>query len=291
MRRIFFWIGFLLLILFYLPATQSCNIINPHENVPTYIHVDSFHFAHNPKVTDRPVTHSITQVWVYYNGNNIGIFDLPCTFPVNMSGDTAGRIELYPGVLMDGLNNFTETYPFYQPDTNLLLKSQPGKIVTYEPTTSFYSDLSFTTLSYFLGNTGFTAIDGTMPLEFADDSTDGFYEGVINLSSPSADSSIDSCNTTFSVPLNEAAYVEFDYRCNIPFYVGLQANLSNLISSAPYYLSGMYPTTKWQKFYLNVADFNAQYKGTSYTLFFKASLPDGSTSGKVEIANVQFVTF
>ena len=271
---------------------QSCNVINPHEQTPTYIQVDSFHFVHNPIANSEITTHQITEVWAYYNNYLIGVFDLPCTIPVITNGDTTGQLELSPGIATDGLNNLLSAYPFYQIDT-FDFKPQPGKIIIHEPVTKFYSDVVFKSLSSFSGGgvSASFALSGTgVPMEIYHDSLMGLV-GRSEFTAPIDTNSTDSTVDTFSIPLNEQAYIEFDYKSTVPFYVGLQANLSVSISSTPYFLAGINPSSVWKKFYLSVADFNAQYQGTSYNFYVKAALPPGEASGTFEIANLQFVTF
>ena len=88
------------------------------------------------------------------------------------------------------------------------------------------------------------------------------YNAGIFLNSPS-DSSTDSCNTAFVIPAG-SAFIEFNYKGDVPFYVGLQAILTGVAESTPYYLTGIYPSDTWKKFYLNVGDFNSKYQGNSY---------------------------
>src|SRR5947208_2212519 len=128
--------GFLAFLLFcaMLPW-WGCNVINPHEPTPTYVHIDSFHFVANPTYVGTTISHKITTVWAYYNNNPIGEFDLPCTIPVVTNGET-GTLELAPGILINGLNSSLTAYPFYTLDT-FRLPTMPGKIVNHTPVTEF----------------------------------------------------------------------------------------------------------------------------------------------------------
>ena len=271
---------------------EGCNVINPPESVPTYIHIDSFQFK---ETAGFPIlTHQITNVWVYYNNNPVGSFDLPATIPVIAAGN--GNLSIFPGIAVDGLNSLNGIYPFYQSDT-FSFTAQPGKTIIHEPHTQFYTDAIDTPISDFTfvghplfgkwsqgGNIGMTVVT-------ADSLTlGGTYGGAgsILLTNP-GDSSVDSSFVAFSIPAG-AAFIEFDYKNDVPFAVGLQANLSG-VSSTPYYLGGAYASSTWQKFYLSVADFNAEYKGDSYNFYIKAVLPPGQSRGRVLIDNIQFVHF
>lgn len=273
---------------------QGCNIINPPEKVPTYIHVDSFIMDPNPYLSTSNVTtsHQITSVWAFYNGTAIGAFDLPATFPVMTNADTGtGQLTLEPGIDVNGQNNTVGPYPFYQNDISTFT-IQPGKIINYIPHTSFFNNTKVTKLSYFDGPVGFSLWAGNIPMVKVNDPS-LVFPGCIGAGSITlvnvGDSSIDSSVTPFVIPPG-AAYIEFNYKNDIPFYIGLQANLSSFISAQPFYLEGIKRSNTWQKFYFYLTDFANEYKGTSYNLYIKAVYP-GQTGGRILLDNIQLVTF
>ncbi len=259
------------------------------KQAPTYIHVDSFSFVANPLVKGITLSHQISCVWAYYNNNPIGVFDLPATFPVMATGK--GTLELFPGVTINGQNDFTSIYPFYEPDT-FTFAEQPGKTIDRLPVTRYYSAIKPYIISDF-DTSGYTkfSLDGSGVAMFVTNTSvfEGQGSGVISLNNPS-DSSFDSTIHSFVIPTG-AAFIEFNYKCSIPFSVFLQANLGSIASLAPHALAGIYPSDHWQKFYLNVADYAAQYQGTSYNLYFKASLPAGGTGGSVLLDNIQLISY
>ena len=127
---------------------QGCNSNNSATPVPTYIHIDSFHFvsgtvhpynlaASTPTLLQNYVltnSHQTNVAWVYYNDNPVGIFDLPATFPVITNG--TGVLKVFPGVAADGENNDIINYLFYQSDTFTFVP-QPGKTIVHEPITTY----------------------------------------------------------------------------------------------------------------------------------------------------------
>lgn len=273
----------------------ACNIINPTEVTPTYVHIDSFTFKRNPNLpSSLTMSHQINSVWVYFNNNPIGVFDLPVTLPVLASAE--GKISVAPGVSVAGLNSFLVRYPFYTGDT-ITLKPDPGKVVNIQPKTSFYNavrnypagGLNFENLI-----TGFDQVDGSVAITIASDTGEVFegdYSGLIQMNRPNDTLSESKWNTDFSVPLNADAYIELNYKCDVPFYIGLQANMSGSGVVFKRYLAGVNASDHWQKFYLAIKDFVAQYNADNYTLFIKSYLPDDKTTGKVLLDNIQVIYF
>jgi hypothetical protein len=268
----------------------GCNIINPKEQVPTYIHIDSFKFNPNPLFTNISSSHDINNVWVYYNNNLIGEFDLPATVPIIASG--RGNLEVSPGVLENGQNSLVLVYPFYALDTSSFT-AQPGKVINYTPKTTYFSNIRTNVLSNFESGIYFVRSAGSQAMTVVTSDSlvfEGHGAGAVYLNAV-GDSSVDSSVNTFTIPANSQAYIEFNYKSSVPFYIGLQANLGTVTSSAPYYLIGINPSNQWGKFYLNVSDFATQYKGTSYNLYIKAVLADGQASGRLLIDNIQLIYF
>ncbi len=298
MKNIYFNAIYLAVLLTGVLFWQGCNVINPHEQVPTYIHVDSFQFSANPLQTGVTTSHSITTVWAYYNNNLIGTYDLPANIPVITKGDSAtGTLILSPGIRVNGQNDNIANYPFYAVDT-FTFAAQPGKVLYHNPKTMLYSAAKVYRISNFEGAiTGFAAVNSTKPMTIAGDSLafEGQYSGMIELGAPtgsSVDSSLDSSRLSFSIPYGQSSFLEFDYKGTLPFYIGFQVNEGAVFSSTVRYLTGVNTSDQWQKFYLFLGDFAAQFQGTSYNLYIKASLPAGNTTGgRVLLDNIQIVSF
>jgi hypothetical protein len=278
-RKLFYFI----LLVVVMGATYGCNIINPSEPIPTYVRIDSFEFT-GSGLTD------IKCITVFYNGNNIGSFDLPAVIPVVTSGN-GGTLQVAPGIIVNGRNERPATYPFYKM-AFLSLPEKPGEIINFIPKTNYYDSVVITKISDFnSGITQFSKASGTTSLRVVTDPSlvlEGTGSGAVYLNS-SADSSIDS--TIKSFPIKQGySFLEFDYKTTTPFTVGVKANLGTLYSSNINYLAGVLPNNKWQKFYLNLSGFTTNYPADSYHFFIKAALQD-QTNGVLLIDNIKLVTF
>ena len=209
-------------------------------------------------------------------------------------------LQFEPIIAVNGQNNMLDAYSYYTIDTSTLV-ANPGHIVNYTPKTGFYSAAKVTNIANFEkdSDTGFDPWGGDQVLIRVSGDTLGLigstHSGLIQLNAI-GDSSVDSTKKPFGIP-DGAAFIEFDYKSTIPFYIGLQANLSSKITSTPNYLIGVNPSpgNGWQKFYLEVDGFTAQAQsgitGVTYNLYIKAVLADGQTSGRLLIDNIELVTF
>ncbi len=271
---------YLLLVILGGCLLAGCNVVNPHEQVPTYVHVDSFAFVSNPRNSSLPVSHNINTVWAYYNNAPIGTFDLPANIPVMATGD--GRLTVVPGIPLSGYNNFLAAYPFYHADT-LDFAAQPGKVISFLPKTGYYTTVKNGQLTYPNSTGDFKTSQGVGM---------NFDSGVckIKLTRPT-DTLSEVYSPAFTIKLNADIFLEFDYKCSVPFYVGFQANLNGSSYVEKIYLVGVNTSDHWQKFYLSAKSFASQYKGDTYNVYFKSSLPSEQSAGNVYLKQVQLLYF
>ena len=284
---------YILLLLVTGCIVHGCNVINPAEPTPTYIHIDSFEWDNAVPDHGLSHTHQISTVWVYYNNNPVGEFDLPVTFPVITSGSTPGQLSFYPGINVSGQNNFLTKYPFYQPDTSLRLTPQPGKTINYTPKTSYYSNVTDIVLSDFQFTSNLNpASTGYPPFQLISDPGMGKC-GWVHLNKAINDTFFeDTCLTQFPINYlgNTPTYIEISYKSTVPIFLGMKSGYQNTIFFGEY-LNAIAPSATWKKFYFAISDFAAQYKGDEYKFFLKAGLDPGVDSGDVYLANIQLVHF
>ncbi|MCF8448300.1 MAG: hypothetical protein K9G49_00400 [Taibaiella sp.] len=269
------------ILLSLLVSFEGCNIINPAEKTPTYIRIDSFSFEGNQ-------SHKITNVWVYYNNNPVGAFDLPATIPILASGN--GSVQFAPGIPINGRNERPVAYPFYTIDT-LSLADQPGKIIYHTPKTGYFDSAKINFISQFeSGITKFSNKAGTTSLMAVNADSlvfNGSGTGAVYLNAVD-DYSLDSTSAGFSINTG-ASFIEFDYKSTIPFELSMRASIGTLYAYKD--ITGVNPSSTWQKFYMNVTSTVSEYPGGTYHLFIKTKLLSGQTSGRLLIDNIKLVTF
>ncbi|MEI8279713.1 MAG: hypothetical protein WCG87_08100 [Bacteroidota bacterium] len=293
--------------------SSGCNVINPSETVPTYIHIDSFQFVPGNYNVTGSSTHKITSVWAYYNGSPIGVFSLPATIPVIAKGN--GTMSFIPGVSMDGMSSYQTQYPYYLPDS-ASLTAQPGKIITMVPKSAYVSSTVFLMIENFDVTTSFvkdpeSLCDTTITrVGNVGGVNSGLVEegggsGYIHLGTTN-DSAQSLTKLTYTIPIGHT-YLELDYKCNTTFYVGIRAYNNSTGSTQPVstvnWLMGVRPTPydsttgkyPWNKVYVSLESFVGANQTTSNTVSFaiyiKAAVDAGNQSGYVSLDNLKILSF
>lgn len=269
----------------------SCNVINPEEKTPTYVHIDSFRFLPQNYSLYGTSSHKITSVWAYFNNQLIGSFDLPATFPVIV--DKPGQLLVYPGIDFNGLKDLQSTYPFYTFDS-LALTAQPGQIINMDAKTGYTADAKMLWKEDFeLGNS-FSRFNGDTSLVKTTDAAnvfEGSGAGYIVINNKSGYSeNIASNSPAFKPVVGQNIFLELNYKCSIPFQVGVETDFT---SGQIYeeYVAGINAKSTWNKIYINLNDFVNAHQGVNYRIIIRAGLDNGESSGWVLVDNLKVISY
>ncbi len=119
----------------------SCNIINPAEDKPAYIKVDTILV----KVTNfdqGSASHKMTCVKLNVAGTTLGFFELPTMTPCLTTGEQSLYLE--PAFELNGIAGSREVYPFFKPYIGTgKIDFIPGEVITITPTTTYKPECKF----------------------------------------------------------------------------------------------------------------------------------------------------
>jgi hypothetical protein len=151
MKRFYFYLCSF--IVFSILLFSGCELINPGEPTPAYIHIDKFTLVANPAGftstgTEGSLSTKITDAWVYLDEQLVGCFQLPVTFPVLAEG--THTIKLRAGIKVNGIAATRAPYPFYE-SYSQTIDFQPGIKTTLTPTIQYASSTTFAWLENFEG--------------------------------------------------------------------------------------------------------------------------------------------
>lgn len=270
-----------ILVLSVLFAAGGCNIINPVEPTPTYVHIDSFSYINS--TTTYGNTHKITSVWATFNGKSLGAYTLPADIPVLAS--EKGELFVAPGVDQSGLTGYKLLYPYYQSDS-LQLSPNPGRTVNFAPETGYFPSITPVWGETFDGGNNFIRVEGDTNMAVTSDPSLRLTgnSGYVYLKAPQSTASF--LATTPARFTATQAYLELDYRCTMPFQVGLFSEQQQQGS----YILTLYPKDTWDKLYISLEAFiSTYYSTTGYRVQIRADLPGGQANGYLLLDNVKIV--
>ncbi len=287
-NRKFKYLSFLSFVLF-LWQFYSCDIINPDEEIPSYISIDSISLKTNDANIEGIASESIQDAWIYIDNNLIGVYELPITFPILKEGTQ--NITIYPGIFLNGIASVRKSYNFYKPyivTTNL----EKGKVTKITPETGYTDNTTFIIEDFEdVGIMYDTTAYSKVSLDRATSeipSKQETYIGKISLTT--AKNSFD-CITSegYNLPRSGApVFLEIDYKNDIEFVILLYALNNNDLSSGE--IVTIRSSSEWKKMYINlttvIADFNSADK---YFIGIYAKLPSDQTEANILLDNLKII--
>jgi len=167
---------FTLILLVILGA--SCALFDNFNEEPMFLQISEATFR--PPVGVHP-SHDIRDVWVFADGFNVGIFELPARVPI--LGSDSVDINLLPGIRDNGFTNSARDFPFYKP-TVLTLPFEANSVEEIDLETSYLDGILFGLDEDFESSNVFTADvdnDTLSFLEIVDETIFGNSAGRIDV--------------------------------------------------------------------------------------------------------------
>lgn len=274
-------------ILYFLPCIlllNACEVINPPEDIPAYIEVDSIG-VYTDQSTQGSASSKMSDVWVTVDGQFLCGYPLGSKIPVLFNGNH--KVSLRGGILLNGIENTRVPYAVFQTyDTTLNLA--PGEVYHFVPQLTYFNSTTFpliedfdnTSLHFstpsnsallgveqnsFEGNCGIVILDGTTPT-FECTTIDSFYL---------------PGGTT-------PTYVEINYKTDTEFLVGVKANTS--LGPLDYPLLNVRTSPQWNKIYVNLTTVVSQAQhADDWRIYIKASRAIGSLTNTLRFDNIKLV--
>ena len=272
--------------------------------MPAYITVNDFKIQTDFS-KEGTASSKITTIWVEANNEEIGVFELPVTFPLIADGET--EITITPGINLNGTQAYRNIYEFYKPFTRnytiaplqeltIASNNASGPITGYEPNATILNLEDFEGAGFNFQKTiksDTTLVSTTDPNEIF--SEDGLVEvnkksGKVTM--PKGNSLIEfESIQAYSLPqFGSNVYLEVNYKCDVNVTFGVFVNEANQRSQAP--VVTVLPSSEWNKIYINlVTEVSAYPSADNFQIFFGAVNSDVTSEKNIFIDNLKLVYY
>ncbi|MBO5810930.1 MAG: hypothetical protein J6R17_07900 [Bacteroidales bacterium] len=283
--------------MFALMTFSSCNNFEGSQEIPAYIHVDTFLLTTNYEI-EGAASHKITDVWLYIDNNLQGCYEMPATIPVLERGKH--KITIYPGIKLNGISSTRTINPFYKPYIIEELELEEKVIDTIHPSTTYYSKdestLEFAFKDDFErqifvedSNGSDTAIirtDRDAPERWDDEFNNSHYSGYVWLGDTINNFCFTSTELRDLPNQGNSIFLEIDYKCTEVFEVGLYAKISQMEIIPLVYVN---PSPTWNKIYINIGPSITDTKDAEYFKFYIAGMIDKNSEAEYYFDNLKLV--
>ena len=268
-----------LLILLVFASCQKEDAVG----IPAYIKIENIYLGENDSNS------TITDAWVYVNGQLQGVYELPAKFPVLEEGNA--NIKVYAGIKNNGIASDRVIYPFYSSDTT-------NKVLTINASTEIYPTVNikenidgqfddFDNGYSFNSDTCFQVLSG------------GPYGKYGSLSLSDSDSILITEINYQDFPLSfenvpqqgSPTYLELDYKSNTTFLVGIYINSTN----SPTLEKGLLwinPKEEWNKIYIDLTQTVSEAIGAeTFSIFIKMQRDSNLDENKLDFDNIRIIHY
>lgn len=278
---------------------SGCDIINPEEPIPGYIHIPEVEVVTEPG--EGTAAAKITEVWVTVDGEFIGAFPIPVDIPVLRQG--AATVFVQAGIKDNGIGSLPEIYPFFEAYEQAVTFG-PNTTDTIRPVFRYLEETQFALVEGFEnGSQVFRDIQagGLNQLELVQDEV---FEGNSALRI-----TLDSSRNLVQVATlarfpeivddNSArVYLEVHYKSEVPVIFGLIGYDSGQIAGGQSeFIAGFRPSEEWNKIYFNFSLEAIELGKEEYQVFLQTSIPNGEggtpslEEARVWLDNVKLLHF
>ncbi|MCW3083982.1 MAG: hypothetical protein JWP12_1348 [Bacteroidetes bacterium] len=283
---------------------SACNLINPAEPIPAYIHIEKIGLTTNPSL-EGSNSSKITDAWVYMDGNLVGCFELPVTFPV-IADNGMHNFVIKPGIKVNGIAATRAPYPFYN-SYNTTISLTKGVVTTMSPMVTYVSNINWDASSMWKDDFEGGITTDTSPTPGVNTvihqvlrSTDpgNVFEGngsgiaLLNNSDHTYCEVINKFPPTLYLPGGTSpVFLEMNYKCNYPFTVGLFAY--SAATSVKISIINLHSTAdQWNKVYIYVTPQISEASNPLYYNMFLGMLnTDNVPNPYFAVDNIKLVHF
>ena len=305
MKSLHYLFLFVIIILFF-----SCKKFSGSQEIPAYLRIEPWTLTTNYDV-EGAATQAITDAWVYINGNLLGCYEIKnhddgtyVMVPVLEKGEK--KLQIYPGIKMNGIASTRIQYPFYRPyicKKNLV----EGEIETITPSTIYYS-IDSTAVRFKreacedFEDVNNIKLDSTSksrtsisqishrdnPNAWMDplDTLNHYRSGYVHLG--------DSINCfdlaskeLYGLPtVGNYVLLEMDYKCSAEICIGMYITTTQVMDKELYYLKA---TNTWKKAYLNFSPTITENFNATSLKFYLRGVVSGNESADYYFDNLKLI--
>jgi hypothetical protein len=276
-------------ILFAIVFFTSCSEDNLKPGVPTEVVIPEFDFSAD-FATEGSASQKIKDVWVFADGQTIGVFELPVS--VRILKDGVGELRLEPGIELNGIATTRINNPFFEPYIIDDFTFEPDSAILVIPQTTYRETIVFSWIEDFEdpsvsldttnlgGNTGISRVSGSFAFE-------GSFSGQIVLDSVHNTFEAATFNS-YQLPKNgQPVLLEMHYKNDYFFSIGIiEESLTQVIKSE---IIVLYPSEEWNKIYINFTDKVRASSATTFKVLVRTYLEDPEQTANIYLDNMKLM--
>ena len=296
LRRIIRFCSVPLQLSLVLGGLWGCSMMDPNQDIPNYLIVPEMSFV--PGEDQGTSSTNITDLWVYSATDVVGIFPLPAIVPILPEDADGSPVTLLAGIRENGISNSRAPYPFYTVVEHMVTGA-PGTRDTLYPSIEWVENVRFMPVEDFENSNVFGSLVAGSGMERtgAEGAVfEGGKSGRIEVNANAPLVRVRTVEQEYELEGGLPAFLEFDYRCDQSFAVGLygfrdgqETKHLTLVINPTEDIGG---AVVWNKLYVDLAsNITAQGPADHFEVYFECILEAGRDAGSVGLDNLRILTY
>lgn len=287
------------IILFSISLLGACELINPDEQVPSYVRIDSVDVETNLS-TQGTAKHNIFDAWVIHNGLVVATVPIPATVPVLQDKGTI--VSILPGIKESGTSTNRSIYPFFDAVDLEIEFNGDGAIYAFNEKDivfKYKDNVKFLWLEDFESETiSLQEINQDSAPFTRTKSPSKVFEGEasfsVKLTQNDTIMSVQGFNyfSGSDFNLGSPTFLEMHYKNEINMQVGFAYRSPEGV--VQYNQPHLYlrETDEWKKVYVNMTDLVALLNNEAgIRVYFAAVIPFDVAEAEILLDNIKLITF
>jgi hypothetical protein len=273
---------------------SSCDIWSDKPGISYEIIVSSFNLVTSQD--QGTSSNNINEVWVYSETDVVGVFPIPASIPfITDQSEGNSEITILAGIRVNGISSTRKPYPFYEA-MELELANIPVGTEEHVVFNSNYIESAQIVLAedfesanrFETSNTSTAEVVRTVDPDWV---FEGVASGLILLTEEASHITSTTQEQLYNLHQSGPIFLEFNYRCDNSFAVGLEAIGGNNPQRTPIIV--LNPTgEEWKKMYLDLGPLVLSTPSAfGYELTLDAILDLGEETGYVVVDNFKIVHY
>lgn len=276
----------------------GCTLIDPAEDIPTYLIVDGVSFTPGPDEGTASI--AVTDVWAYSTTDVLGVFPLPAIIPVFPQDRAEGPVRLLPGIRENGISDSRAPYPFYTA-LDVDVDGEPGARDTVALTFEWVDDVRYLRVEDFENSNVFDDVAGVgaelQRVTAEADVLEGDGSGRALLTPQANLMRSRTLEQEYVLESGLPCFLEMNYRCDHSFLVGLYAFRNGASTRYPALVlnttvpdNGVEP--EWNKVYVDLTPIlDVNPNADHFEVYFECLLAEGAEGAEIGLDNLRILTY
>ncbi len=286
----------IIFLMMFVMVASGCYKFEGTQTIPAYLKIDSV-YLQTTYSQQGTSSQEITDVWVFVDDQQIGVFELPALFPVLATGKH--KLEIRPGIKLNGISSTRVPYPFYKPIRISDFEFYPDsvqnlnniKTTYYDKNIDFIwmEDFESPSLSIKETKDSDTTINRTEPADNTEAwlTDDSRYSGVITLTNKQSFFEAMSYNA-YKLPKGKPVMLEVNFKTDNYLTVGLFINEPDRYIKSPLVILNYADT--WHKIYINFEPTISNYpKAIDFKIYFVAHKRSDKETTHIFLDNIKLI--